>query len=102
MIASRRVFEKEQVMSDTDDRNEMQTKASFKPGDRVRVSTRFPVGHCAVPHYIRGKRCRVEAVIAPVQPSMGRKSRRKTPPKLCHYHIAIPLAELWPDMPASL
>jgi hypothetical protein len=43
-------------MSDTDDRDETHTKASFKPGDRVRVSTRFPVGHCAVPHYVRGKR----------------------------------------------
>jgi nitrile hydratase subunit beta len=93
MIASRRVFEKEQVMSDTDDRDEMQTKASFEPGDRVRVSTRFPVGHCAVPHYVR-----VEAVIAPAAPINGQEEpEENTRPKLCHYHIAIPLAELWPE-----
>jgi hypothetical protein len=83
-------------MSDTDDRDETHTKAPFKPGDQVRVSTRFPVGHCAVPHYVRGKRGRVEAVIAPAaagQEEPGESTR----PKHCHYHIAIPLAELWPE-----
>jgi nitrile hydratase subunit beta len=85
-------------MSDTDDRDETHTKASFKPGDRVRVSTRFPVGHCAVPHYVRGKRGRVEAVIAPAAAINGQEELgESTRPKLCHYHIAIPLAELWPE-----
>jgi hypothetical protein len=85
-------------MSDTDDRDEMQTKASFEPGDRVRVSTRFPVGHCAMPHYVRGKRGRVEAVIASAAAINGQKEpEQNTRPKLCHYHIAIPLAELWPE-----
>ena len=30
-------------------------KAIFKPGDRVRVSTRSPIGHYRVPTYLRGK-----------------------------------------------
>jgi hypothetical protein len=90
-------------MSDTDDRDETHAKAPFKPGDQVRVSTRFPVGYCAVPHYVRGKRGRVEAVIAPAAaiPAAAINGQEEpgesTRPKLCHYHIAIPLAELWPE-----
>jgi nitrile hydratase subunit beta len=84
-------------MSDTDDRDQMQ-HASFKPGDLVRVSTRFPVGQCAVPHYVRGKRGRVESVIAPAAVINGQEEPEENArSKLCHYHIAIPLAELWPE-----
>jgi hypothetical protein len=34
-------------------------------GDKVRVCGRFPVGHHRVPLPIRGKPCRIEAIIAP-------------------------------------
>jgi hypothetical protein len=37
----------------------------FAPGDRVRVTTRFPVGHYRVPSYLRGRRGSVEKVIEP-------------------------------------
>jgi hypothetical protein len=82
-------------MSDSDDRDD--TRASFKPRDQVRVSARFPVGQCALPHYVRGKRGRVEAVIAPAAAINGKSRGKSTRPKHCHYHIAIPLAELWPE-----
>lgn len=35
----------------------------FAPGDQVRISMRFPIGHFRVPNYIRGKKGNVEAVI---------------------------------------
>jgi hypothetical protein len=37
----------------------------FKPGDGVKISVRYPVGHYRVPRYIRGKRGSVESVIEP-------------------------------------
>jgi nitrile hydratase len=40
-------------------------KAIFKAGDRVRVSTRSPIGHYRVPTYLRGKIGSVEKVIEP-------------------------------------
>jgi hypothetical protein len=33
----------------------------FQPGERVRISIRFPVGHYRVPRYIRGKKLRYRA-----------------------------------------
>ena len=38
---------------------------SSRPGDRVRILTRSPVGHYRVPLYLRGKAGTVEAVIEP-------------------------------------
>jgi pimeloyl-ACP methyl ester carboxylesterase len=37
----------------------------FRPGDRIRISSRSPVGHYRMPFYLRGKRGLVEAVIEP-------------------------------------
>jgi len=37
----------------------------FGPGDRVRISSRSPVGHYRVPVYLRGKSGRIESVIEP-------------------------------------
>ena len=37
----------------------------FRPGDRVRVSDRTPIGHYRVPIYLRGKTGSIEAVIEP-------------------------------------
>jgi nitrile hydratase len=37
----------------------------FAPGDRVRVSLRFPIGHYRVPQYVRGKTAIIERVIEP-------------------------------------
>ena len=41
----------------------------FKPGDRVRVLTGDPTGHCRTPYYLRGKQGVIEAVAGLVQPS---------------------------------
>jgi nitrile hydratase len=74
----------------------------FTPGDRVRVSVRFPVGHYRVPAYIRGKSAVVEAVIEP--PGLNNEEEgfgRNAGSKRHYYRIAIPLAELWPGYAGS-
>jgi nitrile hydratase len=74
----------------------------FKPGDHVKISIRFPVGHYRVPTYIRGKRGIVEAVIKPAainneEEAFGRNAGTKRH----YYRIAIPLTELWPGYTGS-
>ncbi len=74
----------------------------FRPGDRIRISDRSPIGHYRVPHYLRGKTGAVEAVIEPTlidneEEGYGRNagSRRH------YYRIAVPMTELWPDYAGS-
>ncbi len=74
----------------------------FKPGDRVRIATRSPIGHYRVPLYLRGKTGAVEAVISPAgvdneEEGYGRNAGRK----LHYYRIAFPMTELWPDYVGS-
>ena len=75
----------------------------FRPGDRIRISSRSPVGHYRMPFYLRGKRGLVVAVIesSVVDPAVvdnevegyGRDTRSKP-----HYYlVAIPMTEIWPD-----
>ena len=75
----------------------------FRPGDRIRVLTRTPIGHYRVPVYLRGKTGIVEAVIEPAgidneEEGYGRNAGSK----LHYYRIAVPLAEIWPDYAGSL
>ena len=72
--------------------------AAFRPGDRVRILTRSPIGHYRVPIYLRGKTGTVEAVIEPTaidneEEGYGRNagSRRH------YYRLAFAMTELWPD-----
>jgi hypothetical protein len=74
----------------------------FKAGDKVTISRRFPVGHCRVPHYIRGKGAVVEAVMGP--PAVNNEEEgfgRNAGMKRHYYRIAIPLSELWPKYSGS-
>ncbi len=69
----------------------------FAPGDRVRVSLRFPIGHYRVPQYVRGKTAVIERVIEPravnnEEEGFGRNAGSKRH----YYRIAIPMTELWP------
>jgi nitrile hydratase len=68
----------------------------FQVGERVTISIRFPIGHYRVPHYIRGKRALVEAVIEPralnnEEEGFGRNAGQKRH----YYRVAIPLTDLW-------
>jgi nitrile hydratase subunit beta len=66
----------------------------FKPGDRIRISTRSPVGESHMPYYLRGKRGTVEAVIEPAFSGNPGRSAEAHPRS---YRLAIPLTEIWPD-----
>lgn len=70
----------------------------FAPGERVRIATRWPVGHYRVPLYIRGRTGVVEAVMEPTaldneEEGFGRNAGNRRH----YYRIAFPMAELWPD-----
>ena len=69
----------------------------FQPGERVRISLRFPVGHYRVPRYIRGKRGVVETVIRPRAVNNEDEGfGLNAGVKRYYYRVAIPLADLWP------
>jgi nitrile hydratase subunit beta len=75
---------------------------SVSPGDRVRISVRFPVGHYRVPITIRGKHGSVERLIEP--PGLNNEEEgfgRNAGTKRHYYRIAIPLTELWPGYTGS-
>ncbi len=74
----------------------------FNPGDRVRISVRFPVGHYRVPRYIRGKNARVEEVIRPRAVSNEEEGfGLNAGLKRYYYRVAIPLSDLWPGYAGS-
>jgi nitrile hydratase subunit beta len=74
----------------------------FKPGDRVTISTRYPVGHYRVPRYIRGKKALIEAIIEPAAINNEDEGYGRNAGIMRHYYrIAIPLSELWPGYAGS-
>ena len=74
----------------------------FAPGDPVRVSMRYPVGHYRVPHYVRGKRGIVEAVIETLMVNNEEEGfGRNAGSKRHYYRIAFALTELWPNYAGS-
>ena len=69
--------------------------AMFRPGDAVRVATRFPLGHYWVPLYLRGKTGIVERLVQPAvdneEEGFGRNAGMR-----CHYYrIAVPMTDIW-------
>jgi nitrile hydratase len=70
----------------------------FKPGDRVRIETRAPIGHYRVPIYLRGKVATVESIIEPVAIDNEEEGYgRNAGAKLHYYRLAIAMTEIWPD-----
>ncbi|GAB2176566.1 SH3-like domain-containing protein [Dongia sp. agr-C8] len=70
----------------------------FKPGDRVRIETRAPIGHYRVPIYLRGKAATVESIIEPVAIDNEEEGYgRNAGAKLHYYRLAIAMTEIWPD-----
>jgi hypothetical protein len=51
----------------------------FRPGDRIRILSRAPVGHYRMPFYLRGKRGTVEAVIEPAAVDNEEEVTAETP-----------------------
>ncbi len=72
-------------------------EATYKVGDRVRIATRFPVGHYRVPRYVRGKQAVIQSVIEPAAINNEEEGfGRNAGIRLHYYRVIIPLAELWP------
>ncbi len=68
----------------------------FRPGDRIRISTRSPIGHYRVPMYLRGKTGTVEIVIEPAAINNEEEGYgRNAGSKLHYYRIAVPMTEIW-------
>jgi nitrile hydratase subunit beta len=74
----------------------------FRPGDRVRVSDRTPIGHYRVPTYVRGRTGLIEAVIEPAlvdneEEGYGRNAGSKRH----YYRVAFAMTELWQNYRGS-
>ena len=68
----------------------------FRPGDRVRVLTRAPVGHYRVPTYLRGKTGVIEKVIRPAfidneEEGFGRLAGNRRH----YYRVTFQMQEIW-------
>jgi len=69
----------------------------FKPGDRIKIATRSPIGHYRVPTYVRGRHGQVEVVIEPAAINNEDEGfGRNAGVKRHYYRIAIPFTEIWP------
>jgi nitrile hydratase len=74
----------------------------WKPGDRIRISVRYPIGHYRVPRYIRGKRGAVEMVLDRALVNNEEEGFGRNAGQLGYYYrVAIPLTELWPGYAGS-
>lgn len=75
---------------------------SYKVGERVLISVRYPVGHYRVPMYIRGKQVVVEKVMKPAAVNNEEEGfGRNVGLKGYYYRVAVPLTELWPGYTGS-
>ena len=69
----------------------------FRAGDRVRVRTAFPHGHCRTPYYCRGKTGVVERICGEFRTPEALAYGRDGLPKAPLYRVRFPQAEMWPD-----
>jgi len=66
----------------------------FASGDRVRVRSRYPLGHTRAPYYARGKSGVVERICGtffnPERLAYGKQDE-----KLTLYRVRFPMSEFW-------
>ena len=78
-------------------------RPAFAVGDRVRISTRAPIGHYRVPIYVRGREAKVARIIEPALIDNEEEGYGRNAGGLRgrYYRVAIPLARLWNGYPAA-
>jgi len=69
--------------------------AVFQPGDRVRVATRFPIGHYREPLYLRGKTGVVDSLVQPAVDNEEEGFGRNAGMRRHYYRITVPMTEVW-------
>ena len=71
--------------------------SGFRPGDRVRVMQRFPIGHYRVPLYLRGKTGVIERLVQPAIDNEEEGFGLNAGEKRYYYRIAFSMVEIWAD-----
>ncbi len=69
--------------------------AIFGPGDRVRISERYPASHHRTPWYIKGKTGRVDVVYDAYMNPESRAYGRAGLPRVTVYRVEFAQADLW-------
>ena len=68
----------------------------FRPGDKVRVSIRYPHGHCRTPFYLRGHRGEVVEPLGVFPNPEELAYLADSASRRALYHVAFDQTELWP------
>ncbi len=76
---------------------------AFRPGARVHVSSRSPIGHYRVPLYLRGKTGSVVSVIEPAglnneEEGFGRNAGGRRH----YYRVGFEMSEVWAGYPGPV
>jgi len=71
--------------------------ARFRPGERVRVLRRYPLGHIRTPYYIRGHTGVIERVCGEFGNPEELAQMRSGEPKQPLYRVRFLQREVWPD-----
>ena len=69
----------------------------FRPGQRVRVLQRFPLGHYRVPLYLRGRIGLVERLVLPAIDNEEEGFGRNAGVHRHYYRISVPMVDIWAD-----
>jgi nitrile hydratase len=69
----------------------------FQPGQQVRVTERFPLGHYRVPLYLRGKSGVVERLVQPAIDNEEEGFGLNAGQKRHYYRIGVAMSDIWTD-----
>ena len=70
-------------------------QAAFRTGQRVRVKTGNPAGHCRTPHYLRGKRGVIVLELGAYRDPEKCAYHKPGYPKRALYQVRFDCAEVW-------
>ncbi len=83
------------MSSESSDRAIFGGDAMYGPGDRVRISERYPASHHRTPWYIKGNTGRVDVVYDAWMNPESRAYGRDGLPRVTVYRVEFDQADLW-------